>query len=366
VPKAEQSVVKNAKLEGETMDIRRATQTLTRRSVLRAGGALGIGGLGLAGGYKPAFAAGNSKLLPAAIITTAGSVTLVLDALMKQEGFFTQMGVDATTQSVADGSKVIAALLGGGADLCGGSGFSSLFPAMAKGAQIKILSGAALSPVTAVFAKSSDIKSVKDLEGKTYGVGPPGALLHELAVALMTKKGVDYTKVTFVNIGSTPDVFKAVVAGRVDAGPGEVELYDQQSNYGVHSLTDGVMWDQLPEYTNQAMFATDETIAAKRETLVRCMAAYAKMFRFVRTPAAREAWRKARATALGKDEPAEALSQWEFYARPNIMAANLEMDQARVDYVQNLNVKLDVQKAVLPMSQVADLSLARDALKLLD
>jgi ABC-type nitrate/sulfonate/bicarbonate transport system substrate-binding protein len=329
---------------------------------------LGLGGLGSASGLTastlPTFAAGTDRPLSANIITTAGSVTLVLDALMKQEGFFTQMGVDATTQSVADGAKVVAALLNGAADLCGGSGFSSLFPAIGKGAQIKILSGAALSPVTAVFAKRPDIKTVKDLEGKTYGIGPPGALLHELAVALMTKKGVDYSKVTFVNIGSTPDVFKAVVAGRVDAGPGEVELYNQQASYGVHSLTDGVMWDELPEYTNQAMFATDDAIANKRETLVRCMAAYAKMFRFVQTPAAKEAWRKARATALGKDDPAEAVAQWQFYARPGILAANLEMDQTRIDYVQTLNVKLDVQKTVLPMSQVADLSLAHDALKM--
>ena len=181
----------------------------------------------------------------------------------------------------------------------------------------------------------------------------------------MMKKGVDYTKVTFVNIGSTPDVFKAVVGGRVDAGPGEVDLFSHQASYGVHSLSDGLMWEELPEYTNQAMFASDETIASKRETLVRCMAAYAKLFRFVRTPEAKDAWRKARATALGKDDPAEALSQWEFYAKPNALAANLEMDQTRIDYVQSLNVKLDVQPRILPMAEVADLSLAHDALKLL-
>ena len=59
--------------------------------------------------------------------------------------------------------------------MCGGAGFSSLFPAIGKGGKMKILSGAGLStPVTSVFAKRDDIKSVKDLEGKTYGIGAPG------------------------------------------------------------------------------------------------------------------------------------------------------------------------------------------------
>ena len=342
---------------------------LTRRSVLRAGGALGLGGLGLASGLNgsglSAFAADGDKLLPATIITTSGSTSLVFDALMKQEGFFRQMGIDATTQAVSDGAKVIASLIGGGADMCGSAGFPSLFPAIEKGAKIKILSGAGLSPVTAVFTKRPEIKAVKDLEGKTYGIGAPGALLHELAVALMLKKGVDISKVTFVNIGSAPDVIKGVIAGTVDAGPGEVDFFNHQANYGLHNLTDGLMWEQLPEYTNQAMFATEETISKKRETLVRCLAAYAKMFRFLQTPESKEAWRKARATGLGKNEPAEADSQWEFFSQPGRVAANLEMDETRTNYVQELNVKLDVQKTILPFAKVADMSLAAEALKLL-
>jgi hypothetical protein len=41
------------------------------------------------------------------------------------------------------------------------------------------------------------------------------------------------------------------------------------------------------------------------------------------------------------------------------------LDQARTDYVQNLNVKLGVQNTVLPFAKVADMSLAQEALKLL-
>ena len=333
-----------------------------RRQFLGGAAALTGGGLMACASLARAD---DRPLRKVTIYTTSGSQSLVFDALIKQEGFFGQMGVDATTQNVLDGGKVIAALIGGDGDMCGGAGFSSLFPAIEKGARIKILAGAGLSPLTCIYSKRSDIRTVKDLEGKTVGTGAMGALLHELVVALLLKKGVDYTKVNFVNVGSAPDIFKAVAAGTIDAGPGEIDVFDQQARYNVHALSDGLMWDELPEYTNQAMFASDQAIAAKRDTLVHALAAYAKMYRFTSSPVSRDAFFRARATGLSKNEPREAQSQWNFFQAPGRLATNLVLTPDRIRYVQELNVRLGVQKAVLPFDQVADMSLAQDALKLL-
>jgi hypothetical protein len=44
---------------------------------------------------------------------------------------------------------------------------------------------------------------------------------------------------------------------------------------------------------------------------------------------------------------------------------DIAMTTARINYMQELNVALGVQKAVLPLAQVADMSLAHDAAKLL-
>ena len=41
------------------------------------------------------------------------------------------------------------------------------------------------------------------------------------------------------------------------------------------------------------------------------------------------------------------------------------MSEERVRYMQQLNVDTGVQKTILPFDKVADMSLARDALKLL-
>src|SRR5262249_8705135 len=152
------------------------------------------------------------------------------------------------------GSKVIGALLSGSGDVCAGSGFASVFPAIEKGGKLKILAGASLLTDQAVFSAKPDIKSVKDLKGRTIGTGAPGALVHQMMVALLHKKGIKVSDVTFVNVGSNVDVFRAVVAGTVDAGPSAVDVYHEQAKYGVHSLTDGDLWAELPEYTNQAAY----------------------------------------------------------------------------------------------------------------
>ena len=133
-----------------------------RRDVLRGAGLLGLSSIGLS-----SRAATNEPLNS---IYVGGSVTPVFEQLMQSGNYFQQFGVETNIVSVADGSKVIAALISGNSDLCGGSGFSGVFPAIEKGAQIKIIAGTMLHPQNAVVSKRPDILSSKDLIGKTIGV----------------------------------------------------------------------------------------------------------------------------------------------------------------------------------------------------
>lgn len=342
----------------------------TRREALRAGGGAGLAGLGVAAGLgalsSPTHTADSATLPSISLIEPQGNLTMVEDQLFKARGYFTQFGVNPSVINVADGSKILAALISGNADMCPGSGFSGIFPAVQRGAKIKILAGAAVSSPLVLFSKRPDVKSVKDLVGRTVGVGAPGALLHQLTVALLDKKGIDYHKVTFVNIGSSAAAFKAVAAGTVDAGPGDVEYVTLAKQYGVHPLSDGAFVKELPLYTGQAMYATDEAIAAKRQAIVRVLAAYARLFRFMSSADSKEAMLEASKATLGsKVRPDAVEAQWEFFQHPGSLATDLVLSDERINYVQQLNVKLGVQKKVLPISEVADMSLARDALKLL-
>jgi hypothetical protein len=174
--------------------------------------------------------------------------------------------------------------------------------------------------------------------------------------------------VRFVNIGSSAQVFRAVVAGVVDAGPALYDVYEQQAHYGVHSLADGNCWTELPEFTYQGAYASEQAIANKRDGLVRVLAAYGKMYRYISGPDSRVDYEMARRKGVGGDpklSDQEADSEWHFIQKYKPYATDLVLDEKRIDYMQRLNVKFGVQKKMLPYDRVTDMSIARDAVKLL-
>jgi ABC-type nitrate/sulfonate/bicarbonate transport system substrate-binding protein len=333
----------------------RLDSRLDRRGVLSAGVAASFGLIA----PRPLRAADRLKIN---VVNTSGNTNVVLATLLKQEGIFEQLGLDANILHVSDGSKLIGSLLSGEMDMCALSGFGQVLPAIEKGAKLKILAGGAVRALQGILAKNPAIKTVKDLEGRTIGTGSVGALLHQLVVALLRKKGVDEKKVTFVNVGSSTDVFRAVVAGTIDAGPSEVW---QQGKFGTRMLEDGRFFADLQEYTYQASYGSDRAIATRREAIVRTLAAYGRLYRFLGEARSREPFVKAFATAMGKDDREEAQAQWQFYQDLRPFAVDLVLSEERVRYMQDLNVSLGVQKSVLPYEQVCDMSLARDAVKLL-
>jgi ABC-type nitrate/sulfonate/bicarbonate transport system substrate-binding protein len=342
---------------------------LGRRDVLRYGAAALVGGAGLLVGCHSSKTtapdAGGSALKSVNIVNTASNNTYTLQELLNQLGYLRDLSLQANTVNVADGSKLIGALLSGSSDICILAGFGQVLPAIEKGGKLKVLAGAGLLDEHAIYSAKPEIRKVKDLEGKTVATGSPGALLHQLVVAVLHKKGVDLKRVTFVNVGSSADVFRAVVAKTVDAGPALTDVYDQQAKYGVHSLADGDLWDELPEFTYQGSFTSTQAIADKRDVLVRTLAAYCKLYRYVQSPDSKDAFIRAREAALNNTDPQEGESEWKFIQTHKPYAVDLILSEERIRYMQNLNLELGVQQNSLSFEQVADMSLARDAVRLL-
>jgi ABC-type nitrate/sulfonate/bicarbonate transport system substrate-binding protein len=341
---------------------------LGRRDVLRFGAAALVGGAGLLSGCRSSSTTGSTGgtgLKTVNIVNTSSNNTYTLQELLKQLGYLRELGLQAETLNIADGSKLIGALLSGSSDICMLAGFGQVLPAIEKGGKLKVLAGAGLLDEHAIYSAKPEIRKVKDLEGRTVATGSPGALLHQLVVAVLQKKGVDIKKVTFVNVGSSADVFRAVVAKTVDAGPALSDVYDQQVKYGVHSLADGDLWNELPEFTYQASYASGQAIAEKRDVLVRTLAAYCKLYRYVQSPDSKDAFVRARVAALSNTDPQEGESEWKFIQTHKPYAVDLILSEERIRYMQNLNLELGVQQSTLSFDQVADMSLARDAVKLL-
>ena len=321
---------------------------------------------GLAAGAVPlaARAATRSAGAPLRvnIVGTSGLTSLVNTALINRTGFLAEFGLAATMINVADGSKVVAALISGDADVCAQAGFTQVLAAIDRGAPLKLIGGATDKSFIAVFSANPDVRSLKDLEGRSVAVGALGSQLHQFMIALFRKYGIDAAKVKFANVGASVDVLRAVQSGVVDAGPAEVWL---QRVGGLHILEHGNTYESLTEYVSQAAFASDGAIARKRELLVRTLAAYAKLYRFIMSGDSEAAFIAAYAEGLGRNDPDAARAQWRFYREVQPFAATLALDEGRLRYMQELNVVTGTQRAVMPYPKVADLSVARDALKLL-
>ncbi len=315
---------------------------------------------------SPSAFAQTKTLTPITIANSQGLASQSLTQMMKNERLYEEFGIDAKVVGVSDGTKILSGLIGGDVDFAALTGFSQVFPAVEKGGKVKIIgSGGTLLSVLAMFTGKGNIQSLKDLEGKTIGSGSSGSLLHQLSIALFKKKGVDHTKVQFVNIGSSVDVFRAVSAGVVDAGLGDGNNINQMEKYKVRLIPGGHLNVDLPEYTLQGAFTTDKAIETKRDAIVRAMAAYGKLFRMLHSPEGREPFLKAREQVAKSASREEAESVWEYLQRYKPYGVNLVINEERINYMQQLNVDFGIQKAILPYDRVTDMSVANDALKLI-
>lgn len=310
-------------------------------------------------------AARAEERLKVSLVSTQGIGGLTIQDIVASQGYLADFGVDAEILTVSDATKAVAALVGRSADMCLWSGFGIVTAAIEKGARLKIIGGALLSPTYAVFSAKAGVRRVADLKGKTIGIGALGAQLHQAMLALMRKKDIAASDVTFRNVGSSTDVFRAVAAGTVDAGASEVDVLEQPEKYGVHALDDGNLWSEVPEFTFQATWASEDAIAHKRAALVRALAAFGKAYRFISSPDSQQAWTLSYQKASGRKDDAEALALWRFIQKNKPYATDLVVSPERVAFMQKLNLDLGVQKRILSYEEATDMSLAREAIALL-
>jgi len=331
---------------------------LSRRALLRSAAVAALAGIA-------ARDAAASDALKVDFIVTQGTAGLTLADIAFTQGFIRAQNLEAKSLEVSDASKAIAALIGRSSDICLWSGFGGVLAAIERGAALRIVAGSLLSPTDAVYSAKPHIRRIADLAGKTIGVGALGAQLHQVMLAVLRKHGIDAGRVTFRNVGSSTDIFRAVVAGTVDAGPAEIDVFDQQAKYHVHALEGGNLWSELPDFTWQASYTSQDAILRNRAGLVRILAAFGKTYRYVSSAASREAWIASYLKVTHKTDPGGAEAQWRFIQKYHPYAVDLVLQPERVQRMQQLNVELGVQKRVLPFESVADMSLAREAMALI-
>jgi len=333
-------------------------QALTRRDMMRLSAAAVFAAAGC--GRQAATSSNDVE-----IATGAGGLNTTISELLRQQKFLESFDLKPSVLAMADGAKILSGIYSGSVDVSPMSGFGQVFPAVEHGADLKIISAATLLPAQALFSAKPSVGSLKDLEGKNVGVGAVGALVHQLTVSLLRKYSVDVSRVRFVTIGSNTDIFKGVMAGTVDAGTGPASFVDDAESYGVHALPNGNMSAELREFTYQAGWTSARAIASKRDVLVRVLAAYAKLFRFVQQPSAQDAFLSARKAVFPNASEREHHAEWNYLQTYKPFASDLTLSPERVRYMQQVNIEFQIQKEMLAYERVVDMSLAEDALELL-
>lgn len=183
----------------------------------------------------------------------------------KESGAFARQGLDVEMIAPADSASVPLLLAAGKADLAV-SYQPQLYTLVDKGVpviRVGTLIGQPLNTLTTL--KSSNIKTLRDFEGKTLGYAIPG--FEDVAIQTMLKSaGVDIDKVKLINLNM--DAASALLSHKIDGAMTIYRNYEllEFRQQGAETLTfkpeeHGVpAYDELIVLANAGTAATDPRI----------------------------------------------------------------------------------------------------------
>ena len=331
------------------------SQSFSRRRFLRATGLIGAG-LAIGG-----IARASATTLR--IVSNPGLENATLNALMDEQRLFDRFGVDAQLIEVPGVSGPFDAIAAGRADVCLVSGYNLVLPRIAQGAPVRIVGAGMRKIALAIFVKPGTIATAADLGGKTIAVGPHLGLLHTLMLQLLKARGIDASRVTFVDKGGNDQCYEAVERGEADACCSSISHLDDTQ--ALVPLADGKLWEALPRCVFQTAYASTAAIAQKHGSLVAAMAAYGALYDHLMSPAAHDAFFEARRRAQKKFDPASAQAVWDFNQAQRPYSRDLSLSDAEVDYLQDMDFGLGLLKHRCAIERVADMRAARAAARLL-
>lgn len=166
----------------------------------------------------PAFAQAQAITVRAGT-TPVESYALLLFAA--EGGFLKKQGIDAEINTFNGGGAVMAALAGSALDLACVN-WGAISNAYIRGIPIKVIAPGGTytseAPTTILaVAKTSTIKTAKELNGKTVGVSTLKDLQQASVMKWVDANGGDSTTLKFIEL-PIPQMAAALTAGRIDAG----------------------------------------------------------------------------------------------------------------------------------------------------
>jgi NitT/TauT family transport system substrate-binding protein len=156
-------------------------------------------------------------------------------------GHFKKHGLDVELVYTRGGSAAMQALVGGAVDYAATSLDVAITAYVNVGADIRRFAVTGRLPLFALVTApktASQIRTLKDLEGKTVAVSALGNADHALALFLLKNANADVTKVQFATLGV--NLLEALRQGQIDAGLVQEPALTVLSRSGAHVLVNAM------------------------------------------------------------------------------------------------------------------------------
>ncbi|HYG90146.1 MAG TPA: ABC transporter substrate-binding protein [Azospirillum sp.] len=301
-----------------------------------------------------AFAADTLKIgMPAKMFLN------LVEFVAQEKGFYDKNGLSVELVHIADSSIPVRSLIAGELDISQ-AGMSETLAAIDKGAELKTIGGVHTGLHYAFYVNTgSGIKDVTDLPGKKVGISSPGSLPHVVITALMRQAGMtdaQINSVQWVSLKGSSARINGILSGTIDA---TVSNYDPKAAHDKNSKILFVVSKKLPAYVMTPWDVSNQAIAKNRDVLKRFVKAELEATRWIfdNEKAALDVAKK------HFDYNDEQLAEfYEFYKVGGIWNPNGTVTAEQAKYMQDLNVKGNLQKAVHPSDKVLDTSIVQEVL----
>ncbi|GAB5097528.1 hypothetical protein YK56LOC_32440 [Caballeronia sp. HLA56] len=330
----------------------------TRRAFLRKTGALSAG---MATGALAAPFNARAAASEIRVVSNPGLENATLNGLMDELGYFKTYGVDARIIEVPGPTGPFDAIAAGLADICMVSGYNLVLTRIEQGAPVKIVGAGMRKCALTIFVRPGSVTTLAGLEGKTIAVGPRDGLLHTLTRQMLKEKGIDASRMMFVDHGSNDQCFDAVASGAADACCASISHLNGDA--GPVALREGNLWQALPQCVFQTAYASESALRDKHDGLVSLMAAYGALYDYLMSPASHDAFIDARKRAQKRFDAASANAIWTFNQTQRPYARDLSLTEAEIAYLQEMDISAGSLKRKQAFGAVADMSAAREAAK---
>jgi NitT/TauT family transport system substrate-binding protein len=305
-----------------------------------------------------AFAAGSLEPWKHGIVEAKGDSAFLF--MPMHGGFTEQRGLDVEMVQFASGSTATRALVAGALDSFESSPVV-VMAAMHLNAPIKVI-GCHYPVMTYSLYARLDINSIEDLRGKNIGVSTPGALPDLFAREALSAAGLNENDFTLGNAGSSSNRFLAVAAGVVAAAASSSEFEIEAEPRGIKVLVRAA--EATPKLLRSCIFATNRTIATKRDQLVRYLAAAMEGYQYA-LDHRDEAVALAREVAdLDESSPIPEFI-YDEAIRYSAVTPSLEIPADMWQWTDDMMVRHGAAQGQRDASEFVDDSLRQEALRLL-